>query len=554
MKEEVAIDRIDHRSQPMERQCTPTDTASQHGRLRSRWGTRDTRALSARRFGSTARPLRPPTPTCRWGTYLFDHPAPLSLIASLRPGVSGSTLGAVHAQDPMRGRANGHVHSNGYVHGNGAVHADGWVHRLLTTPGRNGQVIGNVSEDAAVYEPAPALHDALGEPVAFARLGVAEEILAALREIGYVEPMPVQREAIPLLLAGRDVVGQAQTGTGKTAAFGIPLVQQITPGEQYPQAIVLVPTRELAQQVRAELTRLGAYRGVRVVLLHGGAPMQPEVAALRAGADIVVGTPGRVMHHMRNGALRLDRVRFVILDEADEMLDVGFAEDIEWIMQHVPAERQTGLFSATIPPWVLGLIHRYMRDPVRVRIAPDQPTVETVTQYYALVAEQDKVDALRWLLAREGDGMRALIFCRRKVSVDWLAGQLRPDWPVMALHGDVPQHRRTAIVQKLRSGEIHLVIATNVAARGLDIPDLTHVINFDLPDTPEEYIHRIGRTARAGRPGTAISFVSEWDLALFEQIQRFVGDVLQEYPLPLYTVADNLAAESSEGRVGAGRA
>lgn len=503
-----------------------------HTRLHSRWGTAGS-TTPAFRLARLIRPIHPPTPTCRWGTYFLERLAPASPV----PVVHTIVPDARHATPP-RGA---HGYPNGSPSANGHALANGRAYPHLTAPAHNGHSTSALAAAALPYEPARTQQT--GEPAAFAGLGVAEEVLAALRDIGYVEPMPVQREAIPLLLAGRDVLGQAQTGTGKTAAFGIPLVQQITPGERDPQAIVLVPTRELAQQVRTEVARLGTYRGVRVVLIHGGAPMQPEVNALRAGADIVVGTPGRVMHHMRNGTLRLDRVRFVILDEADEMLDIGFAEDIEWIMQHVPAARQTGLFSATIPPWVLGLIHRYMHEPVHVRIAPEQPTVETVTQYYALVAEHDKVDALRWLLDREGAGMRALIFCRRKISVDWLAAQLRPEWPVMALHGDVPQHRRTAIVQKLRSGEIHLVIATNVAARGLDIPDLTHVINFDLPDTPEEYVHRIGRTARAGRPGTAISFVGEWDLQLFEEIQRFVGGVIHEYPLPLYASADDPAGD-----------
>lgn len=529
----ATIEQFDHSMYAARGQrATLAGAQVRYTRLRSRWGSAASPAL-ARRVAHPVRPIRPPTPTCRWGTYLLEHRAPASPVTVIHTIAPGTAHGSPRRD--LHGHVNGSLYTNGQAHLNGEAHED------LIAPARNGHAGASLREAAPARR--AAQQPAAGQPAAFAALGVAEEVLAALRDIGYVEPMPVQREAIPLLLAGRDVVGQAQTGTGKTAAFGIPLVQQITPDGRDPQAIVLVPTRELAQQVRAELARLGVYRGVRVVLIHGGAPMQPEVAALHAGAEIVVGTPGRVMHHMRNGTLRLDRVRFVILDEADEMLDIGFAEDIEWIMQHVPAERQTGLFSATIPPWVLGLIHRYMHDPAHVRIAPEQPTVETVTQYYAIVAEQDKVDALRWLLARDGDGMRALIFCRRKVSVDWLAGQLRPEWPVMALHGDVPQHRRTAIVQKLRSGEIHLVIATNVAARGLDIPDLTHVINFDLPDTPEEYVHRIGRTARAGRPGTAISFVGEWDLELFEQIQRFVGGVIHEYPLPLYAAADDPAGE-----------
>jgi ATP-dependent RNA helicase DeaD len=411
----------------------------------------------------------------------------------------------------------------------------------VALPGSNGHdraprepVLTDVAQpdDLAVASQRP-----VGEPAAFAALGAAEAVLQALWTIGYVEPTPVQAEVIPLMLVGRDVVGQAKTGTGKTAAFGIPLAQMVDPEAWHTQALVLVPTRELAQQVRAELARLSVHTGVHVALVHGGAPMQPEVYALQAGAHVVVGTPGRIMHHIRNGHLKLDQVRFLILDEADEMLDVGFAEDIEWILGHVPHDRQTGLFSATVPYWVQSLIHRYMRDPHEVRAALDRPTVETVVQRACMVAERDKPAALRWLLAQEGKGMRALIFRRRKVDVDWLAYQLERDWPVMALHGDVPQSRRTAIVNKLRSGEHRLVIATNVAARGLDIPDLTHVINYDLPDTPEEYVHRVGRTARAGRTGMAYSFVSEWDMPLFDAIQHFVGGAIDEFALPMYEPA-----------------
>lgn len=350
----------------------------------------------------------------------------------------------------------------------------------------------------------------------------------------YETPSPVQEEAIPPMLAGRDVVGQAQTGTGKTAAFGLPLVERLDPAVGAVQAIVLTPTRELAGQVAAELTRIASGSGLRVVALVGGARMGPQLSALANGAQIVVGTPGRVQDHMQRGTLRLENVRIAILDEADEMLDIGFVEDMERILKRTPKERQTALFSATMPPFIKRMIARYMRTPVYVQIQPEAATVDTIDQVYYEVSERDKARGLVELL--EGKGLtRVLVFRRTQIGVDRLAEALvRRGISALPIHGGLRQSERDRVMAQFRAGELRVLVATNVAARGLDIREVSHVVNFDFPQSTEEYIHRIGRTGRAGRSGTAITFVGEWDFDDFEVMCGQLGETPRREVLALY--------------------
>ena len=324
------------------------------------------------------------------------------------------------------------------------------------------------------------------------------------------------------------MVGQAQTGTGKTAAFGIPLVETIDRGAREPQALVLVPTRELAVQVRGELSRLGQFSGIRSVAIYGGQAMSRQLAALARGVHIVVATPGRLMDHMERGTLQIGQVRSVVLDEADQMLDIGFAEAINYILRHTPRSRQTLLFSATIPSTIKGLARRYLREPAWIRVGGDAEPVEEVKQVYYEVAERDRSSALEELLRQPGLVSRAMVFRRTKAGVDRLVSHIqRRGYDAQAIHGDMTQAQRDGVMARFRSGGLRILIATNVAARGLDIPAVSHVINYDMPGNLKEYVHRIGRTARMGRFGTAITFVSEWDFQVLDAIQAHVGPDLQ---------------------------
>ncbi len=328
------------------------------------------------------------------------------------------------------------------------------------------------------------------------------------------------------------MVGQAQTGTGKTAAFGIPLVEAMNGDIHEPQALVLTPTRELAVQVRGEISRLGQFCGIRVVAVYGGQAMSRQMTALNRGAHIVVATPGRLIDHMGRGTIDISKVRFVVLDEADQMLDIGFAEDMEYILRYTPRSRQTLLFSATIPGPIKRLAQRYLREPSWVRIGGDAEPVEQVKQVYYEIAERDCASALDELLRQPGLISQALIFRRTKAGVDRLVAYLRSrSYDAQAIHGDMPQSHRDAVMTRFRSKDLRILVATNVAARGLDIPAVSHVINYDMPETLEEYIHRIGRTARMGRTGTAITFVSEWDFQVLDMIQAHVGDDLSRASL-----------------------
>ena len=397
---------------------------------------------------------------------------------------------------------------------------------------RSGSQAGPAHTPAeAARPPLPPARSPLSEP--FRALGVDDTGLAAIAALGYEQPTPIQAAALPIVLEGRDVVGLAQTGTGKTIAFGLPLARVIDLSRAEVQAIVLVPTRELAAQVEEVVSHLGRFYGFSVLGLVGGRRVKSDLLALERGAHVIVGTPGRVIDHIKRGTLRLQHVRFAVLDEADQMLDIGFARDIDYILRVTPKERQTVLFSATMPESIGRLVYRYMRGADRVAVAPEQRTAEGVCQQYCEVRERDKFFALRYLFEEKGLG-RSLIFRNTKIGVDRLTAQLQHSGVgAKAIHGDLRQGERDRVMADFRSGTLEFLIATNVAARGLDIPDIEHVINYDVPQNAEEYIHRIGRTARAGKSGYAVTFVSEWELEEWERIRSLLGRVEVEYlPLP----------------------
>ena len=377
----------------------------------------------------------------------------------------------------------------------------------------------------------------------FGSLRVSQPVSSALQDLGYAEPTPIQEQIIPAMLEGDDLVGQAQTGTGKTAAFGIPLAETLDPGATHVQSIVLTPTRELAVQVSEELGSLCRYRGLRVLTVYGGQSMNRQLDALKRGVHIVVGTPGRIQDHLGRRTLRLDRVRTAVLDEADEMLDIGFADDIERILRFTPPSRQTALFSATMPSAIHRLVYRHLKHPKWVRIGGEAEPVEHVRQVYYEVASQDKNAGLEELLesghstnADQAGNGQTLIFRRTQRGVERLVEYLRRRGvSVRGIHGGLSQGQRDAVMGAFRAGRLELLVATNVAARGLDIPAISRVINFDTPQNVEEYVHRIGRTSRMGRPGTAVTFVGEWELDDFDPIQRHLGDDLEQGRLAYYS-------------------
>ena len=339
----------------------------------------------------------------------------------------------------------------------------------------------------------------------FAHFGLHPDLLQTITELGFTDPTPIQQATIPLLLAGQDVIGQAQTGTGKTAAYGLPLLHRIKPRQKGVQALVLAPTRELAIQVADAIQRYGKQLGITVLAVYGGQSYQLQNRSLRQGVEVVVGTPGRLLDHLKQGSLDLSSVQTVVLDEADEMLSMGFVEDIELILDRIPKERQTMLFSATISKRVMGLSARYLRDPQTVSITPKQLTSTTIEQRYYLVNHQEKIAALSRLFEMETIDS-ALIFVRTRLGTGELANQLSSrGFAAEALNGDLSQDARIQVLTRFRNGQVKVLVATDVAARGLDIDDISHVFNFDLPDDPEVYVHRVGRTGRAGREGIAIS-------------------------------------------------
>ncbi|MFH0714352.1 MAG: DEAD/DEAH box helicase [Candidatus Diapherotrites archaeon] len=342
----------------------------------------------------------------------------------------------------------------------------------------------------------------------FSKLGLSAELSKHVLAQGFVLPSDVQEKVIPLILQGKDVIGQAKTGTGKTAAFGLPLLQLVDEKEKFAQALVVVPTRELCQQVQVEIERFSHYKHVRVVSVYGGASLNVQVSQLRRGCQIVVGTPGRLMDLMRRGELRLDKTKWVVLDEADKMLDMGFIDDIQWILQQVPRERQTMLFSATMSTDIKDLAQQYMNHPVEVNLSTDTLTVEGVSQYFVSVDLKMRVSLLAHLI-RANKVQKGIVFCETKRTVEWLQNQLnREGIHAEALHGNFSQKQRDQTLKHFAEGKIPVLIATNLASRGLHLEDVSHIFNFDFPQELETYVHRIGRTARQGKKGIAVTFVT----------------------------------------------
>jgi ATP-dependent RNA helicase DeaD len=366
----------------------------------------------------------------------------------------------------------------------------------------------------------------------FADLGLSKQLLDSLEHLGYKDPTPIQQETIPLLLQGRDVIGQAQTGTGKTAAFGLPLLDYLDPSDPAVQALVLTPTRELCIQVTQALRAYGSKHGIEVVAVFGGAPIRDQASRLKNEAQVVVGTVGRVMDMIRRHYLFLDQARYVVLDEADEMLDLGFFEDVDEILARCPSGRQTALFSATMPPPIKKLAEKRMFDPVTIKVKAAQLTIDTVAQFHIEVADKDKAERLGEVLKAERP-TQAIIFARTKIGVDRLARTLdRQGLRVKTLHGNMSQGARDGVMIAFKSGRERLLVATDVAARGLDITGVSHVVNYDVPNSPDIYVHRIGRTGRAGETGRAITLITPKQREDLEAIERHANTEIPEWTAP----------------------
>ncbi len=367
----------------------------------------------------------------------------------------------------------------------------------------------------------------------FADLGLGDAVLKSIAEVGYEQPSPIQAQTIPPLLAGRDLMGLAQTGTGKTAAFALPILEQLDLKQKPVQALVLAPTRELALQVCEAIERYAAHLpGVHVLPVYGGQGYGVQLSALRRGVHVVVGTPGRIMDHLDKGTLDLSELRFLVLDEADEMLNMGFAEDVERILADTPDTKQVALFSATMPKAIRGLAARYLHDPVEITVKGRTSTAANITQRYLMVSYPQKVDALTRILEVENfEGM--IVFVRTKNETETLAEKLRArGFSAAAINGDVPQPVRERTVNQLKAAKLDILVATDVAARGLDVERISHVVNYDIPTDTESYVHRIGRTGRAGRSGDAISFVTPRERYLLKHIEKATRQPLTEMRLP----------------------
>jgi ATP-dependent RNA helicase DeaD len=368
---------------------------------------------------------------------------------------------------------------------------------------------------------------------AFEELGITGPVLKAIKDLGYETPSPIQAATIPTLLSGRDVVGMAQTGTGKTAAFALPVLERLDVAQKTPQALVLAPTRELALQVcEAFESYASKMKGVHVLPVYGGQGYGVQLSALRRGVHVVVGTPGRIMDHLAKGTLNLSELQYLVLDEADEMLKMGFAEDVEQILAQTPVEKQVALFSATMPAQIRRLAQQYLRDPEEITIKSKTATNTNITQRYLVVSYAQKVDALTRILEVENfDGM--IVFVRTKNETETLAEKLRArGYSAAAINGDVPQVQRERSVNQLKDGKLDILVATDVAARGLDVERISHVVNFDIPTDTESYVHRIGRTGRAGRSGDAISFITPRERYLLKHIEKATRQQPTQMQLP----------------------
>ncbi|WP_083964073.1 DEAD/DEAH box helicase [Shimazuella kribbensis] len=366
----------------------------------------------------------------------------------------------------------------------------------------------------------------------FEDFDLSEDIMKGIQDIGYEEPSPIQAECIPAVIRGEDVIGQAQTGTGKTAAFGIPVLERIDPTDNRVQSIILTPTRELAIQVSEELQRLGRPKKVKTLPIYGGQSIVRQIKALQQGVHVVIGTPGRLLDHLRRGTLKTDGVEVIVLDEADEMLDMGFIDDIETVLRFLPGQRQLLLFSATMPPAIRQLSHKYMRKPKYITINRGEVTVPMIQQVYFRVLENMKVEALCRILDSEEIEL-AIVFCRTKKGVDDLTEALQVrGYLAGGLHGDLQQQQRDRVMGQFRQGEIELLVATDVAARGIDVGSVTHVINYDIPQDVESYVHRIGRTGRAGRTGIALTLITPREMKQLRLIEQETGAKLVSRELP----------------------
>ncbi|MEM8865351.1 MAG: DEAD/DEAH box helicase [Planctomycetota bacterium] len=363
----------------------------------------------------------------------------------------------------------------------------------------------------------------------FAELDLSPTMHAALEKVGYEKPSPVQAGVIPFALKGRDVLGQARTGTGKTASFAIPILETLTEAKRGapPQAIILLPTRELAVQVRDEIGRLSHGRDTRCVAVYGGKPIKGQIAKLERGAHIVVGTPGRVLDHISRGTLDLRGLRCVVLDEADRMLDIGFRPDIEKILRQCPKDRQTLLLSATVAPGVRRLAERYMRNPEVLDFSPKTKSVDTIEQFYFTVDQPKKFDLLLKLIERE-DPAQTIIFCRTKRGTDKIQQRLgRKIKGVDCIHGDMPQGARDRVMKKFRAGDVKTLVATDVVGRGIDVSSISHIINYDIPESSDDYVHRVGRTGRMGREGVAYTFVTTEQGSELTRIEMLINKELK---------------------------
>ena len=383
------------------------------------------------------------------------------------------------------------------------------------------------------------------ETIRFEQLEIQPEILRAITDMGFEEATPIQAKSIPVILEGKDIVGQAQTGTGKTASFGIPILQNIDPKNRALQAIVLCPTRELAIQVADELRKLSKYlHGIKVLPIYGGQDITKQIRSIKAGAQIIIGTPGRVMDHMRRKTMKLAHVKMVALDEADEMLNMGFREDIEVILNEVPSERQTILFSATMPKPIMDITKKFQKDAQIIKVVKKELTVPNIEQYYYEVRPKNKPEILARLIDIYNPNL-SVVFCNTKRMVDELVDELQGrGYFAEGLHGDLKQSQRDRVMNGFRNGKTEILVATDVAARGIDVDDVDAVFNYDIPQDDEYYVHRIGRTGRAGRTGIAFSFVSGREVYKLKEIQRYCKTKIKAQPIP--SVSDVAEAKVSK--------
>ena len=388
------------------------------------------------------------------------------------------------------------------------------------------------------------------EPISFDSFGLPDELLQTVNNLGYESPSPIQAESIPPLLEGRDILGQAQTGSGKTAAFALPLLSRLDLSKRSPQILVLTPTRELAIQVsEAFQNYAGNMKGFHVVPIYGGQDYRVQFRALDRGVHVVVGTPGRVMDHMRKGSINLDNLQCLVLDEADEMLRMGFIDDVEWVLEQIPTDHQTALFSATMPKQISKIAQKYLNDPALIKIKDKSATVDTVRQRYWMVSGMHKLDALTRILEVE-DTDAILVFVRTKVMTTQLAERLEArGFAAEALNGDMPQNLRESTINRLKSGKLDILIATDVAARGLDVSRISHVINYDVPYDTESYVHRIGRTARAGRDGDAILFISPREKRMLRSIEKATRQKIERMDLPSHSLVNERRVEKFKQRI-----